>query len=775
MERYDPSQVLCYHEPSGGSWYSALPVGNGHLGAMLYGEPRSETVALNEDSCYWGGRQDRIPGDAGAAFEKVRSLIMEGRVGEADELWQASMNSSPRYSRPYVPLGYLNVTQMTGSRECEATGYERRLDLRTGLYSAQYELDGKKIRTTAFVSHDSDVFVYRYESDRPLSLFATITRRPYDNGTSPSENGDGLTFRPDLGRDGMLCSGRLLVRAQGENASVRTTGGSVVAENALSVTFFLTAVTSYYQEDPEAYCRETLKAADALGYETLKDAFVRDYQSLYGRMSLRLGPPDGDPADTPARIGRMKEKKSDPSMDALLFNYARYLLIASSRPGTLPANLQGIWSHEMDPPWDCNYTLNINLQMNYWMADAVNLAELREPVFDLLDRLRENGRAAAAKIFGARGSVTFHNTDIYGDCAPASMMLPCCSIWPFGQVWEMMDLWYHYEYDPDPVFLRERLYPVFRESCLFFRDLLIDDGEGHLITGFSSSPENTYIHCRTGQRSITNRAPAMDTELLRDLFRITSYAIETCQIDDPEIKEFAETATAKLRPLRLGRKGQLLEWDEEHTEVYPGMFHKSHLYGFYPSDQIREGTKEAEGVRKSLELRNHYQPEGLGGWGEAWDSCLWARFRDAEKAYAYFSSAGRVVHPNLFSLADSPLRQYFQIDANFGAGAAVVEMLMQSHEGFIRLLPALPEEWSEGSVRGMRARGGFELDFDWKDGRAVFVCVTSLHGRPLRIYGCPAPDAEGFSFADGLWETETVRGGSYVFGTPCAAPAGRQA
>jgi alpha-L-fucosidase 2 len=529
-----------------------------------------------------------------------------------------------------------------------------------------------------------------------------------------------------LGEEGVRIAAVLSAQAFGKDAAVKVSGDCVVVERATEAIFYIAATTSFYDADPLLTCGNTLDKAMEFGYENLVKSHQEAYRAQYTAMKVTISS-NGDRTDTTdRRLKHYREGGSDPDLEALFFNYGRYLLISSSQPDSQPANLQGIWNGQIVPPWDSNYTNNINLQMNYWAVEATGLGQLHQPFFDLVKRMLPAGRRAAQEYYGCRGFVFHHNTDLYGDCAVSSLQ---SYPWTVGSIWLLMHLWDHYDFNRDLAFLKAEVLPLYLEAVTFFQDFLVEDQDGRLITGFSQSPENACVDHRTGQRSMTSDAPAMDSQLLRDLFTVTRKAMHLTGMSDPDLEQYLDEAVKKLPATKIGSKGQLLEWDVENEELSPDHRHKSHLYAAYPSEQITWNTPELmEAVRTSLRLRTspNRKPDG---WTAAWTSALYARLKEASEAHSNYRGVLEGTHPNLFT----GFGQVFQIDANLGAAAAFVEMLLQSHAGVIQPLPACPAEWPEGSVKGMRARGGFLVDMDWKDGALMKLTITSPHGGELSV------------------------------------------
>lgn len=722
--------VLWYRHPAQ-RWGDALPVGNGRLGAMVFGGVDKERIPVNEDTIWNGKRHDRINPEALKALPEVRRLLFEGKPREAEALEEKSMMGIPNRQPPYQPLGDLKI-EFSGHEN--PADYHRELNLATGIVRVNYKIGGAAFTREVFSSAPDQAIVVRVSCDKPgqVSLRATLTRSQ-DSQTSVAEpdrvilTGEAIahsTFwmgpnqSPAARKketDQLEPTGvkfRAVLRAMAEGGKVEVAGSDVVITKANAVTLLVVAATDYRGGDPIAACAQYLSRA-AKPYGTLKAAHLADHQKLFRRVEVEM--PAADPAvemlPTDERLARLKKGGEDPGLSALYFQFGRYLLMGSSRPGTMAANLQGIWNEQMAPPWDSKYTTNINVEMNYWPAEVGNLAETTGPLFDLVKANIESGRRTARQMYGARGFAFHHNLDAWGDTAPVDYAY--CGIWPMGGAWMALHFWEHYLYGLDRAFLSREAYPIMREASLFLLDFLIDDGKGHLVTNPSYSPENSYRMAdgTVGRQTV---GATMDCEIIDTLFRATMDASRILGID-ADYRAKLDAALKRVPNLKIGKHGQLQEWSEDYDEPSPGMSHISHLFALYPSDEItlRSTPELAKAARVSLERRVQ-SGGGKSGWSSGWYSNLWARLEDGDRAYQH-------VRNLLNSAAESLLNagRLFQIDANFGAASGIAEMLLQSHSGVIAILPALPSAWPEGRFRGLRARGNVEVDASWKDGKAV--------------------------------------------------------
>lgn len=753
---------LWYKSPAR-RWEEALPLGNGRMGAMVFGQIQREILQLNEDSIWYGGPVDRNNPDALAHLPKIRQLLFEGKVNAAEKLCAMAMAGVPESQRRYLPLGelWLEFENHAG----EITGYRRELDLATGIVRIQYCVDGIAYDREIFISAVDQVMVMRLKAEKPGRLsFKAYLRRGRDLEQIVPKHGNSLLLKGNCGGEkGMnFCS---MLRALPRGGHTLTIGENLLVEDADEVLLLLSAATEFRSSAPENACIKDIENASGKAFSELMDAHIADYKQIFDRMHITLSGKeslDDEALATDERLERIKNGADDPGLVALYFQFGRYLLMSSSRPGTLPATLQGIWNKDMYPAWDSKYTININTEMNYWPAEVCNLAECHLPLFDLLERMREPGRRTARTMYGCRGFVAHHNTDLWSDTAPQDIWPPATQ-WPMGAAWLSLHLWEHYVFGGHLDFL-DKAYGTMKEAAEFFVDFLIEDSKGRLVTCPSVSPENTYI-LENGERGCLCIGPSMDSQIITSLF---SSCIEASKLlgRDFGFSEKLQKMLDKVPKPQIGKYGQIQEWAEDYDEAEPGHRHISQLFALYPGNLITvDGTPElAKAARVTLERRLAHGG-GHTGWSRAWILNLWARLGDSGKAYENIMELlRRSTLPNL--LDDHPP---FQIDGNFGGTAGIAEMLMQSHEGFIRLLPALPDVWCSGSVRGMRARGGFELDLAWEHGVLTKGVVQSFLGQKCRIKAnsplwvfCGDEPVQTKLAECGIIEFDTERGTKYV-------------
>lgn len=725
---------LWYRRPAT-RWVEALPLGNGRLGAMVWGGIEHERLQLNEDTLYAGGPYDPTSPEALAALPEVRRLIFAGQYAQAEALANAKMMARPIKQMPYQPLGdlVLDVRDVP-----DITDYRRELDLDTAIARTQFHT-WKTVHTReAFVSPVDQCVVMRLSTDRPGAIDLRVALDS-DQQSEVIAGEGSLLLR---GRNGSAhgIEGKqtfaMRVRVIPRGGSMDVRGDRIEIEGADEVLLLATAATSYrrYDDisgDPEAITQRQLDAAQRRGFDALREAHVAEHQRLFRRVSIDLGRSNAEQLPTDERVQHFADG-GDPALAALYHQFGRYLLICSSRPGTQPANLQGIWNDLMNPPWESKYTVNINTEMNYWPSESNALPECVEPLERMLFELAEAGAHTARTMYDAPGWVMHHNTDLWRQTTPIDGAE--WGLWPMGGAWLLQQLWDRWDYGRDEAYLR-RIYPLFKGAAEFYAATLVrDPATGEMVTNPSMSPENEHPY-----GAAVCAGPAMDSQLLRDLFAQCIQAAGLLGVDAGFARQLQQLR-GQLPPDRIGNAGQLQEWREDWDMQAPEIHHRhvSHLYALHPSSQIniRDTPELAAAAKRSLEIRG----DDATGWGIGWRLNLWARLADGEHALKILRMllSPQRTYPNLFD-AHPP----FQIDGNFGGTAGITEMLLQSWGGSIFLLPALPGEWRAGAVRGLRVRNAAGLDLSWKNGKLDNALLRSDRGGTYNVvYGGQTLDIE---------------------------------
>lgn len=701
-------------------WNEATPIGNGNLGAMVFGGVQRDKLQLNEDTIWYGnGGRNRVNTEAKDNYQKIRELLLDGMVSKAQELAEDTLMPVPDQQRNYSTAGEIFFDFHEEKEEYK--NYKRYLDLNQALVTMEYEIEARKYQREYFASAVHQVIALHQESKGEEKVNGCLTLTFFRSNVEKIEKLSDHIIAMTVKEGAEGCRYLVMAAIKEEGGTVEIHRDQIRVKDADSFTVYLSIRSDFYQEDPVLWCRNKLEAVLKLPYDEVKSEHIKEYKSYYDRVQFSLGKSSTDERTIPERLKALAQGEEDLGLIAAYYQFGRYLLISSSRPGSQPANLQGIWNRNEHPAWGSKYTININTEMNYWPAESCNLSECHLPLFELVRRMLPFGQKVAKDMYGLSGFVAHHNTDLFGDCAPQDTVMPS-TLWPMGAAWLCTHIWNHYEYTLDLKFLKENM-DLIKEASLFLADYLFENHQGKLVTGPSISPENTYLH-QSGQEGQLCIGPSMDTEITRDLFQACIRGAKLTGCEDA-LTEKLKTMLPRLPELSVGKYGQLMEWAEDYEELEPGHRHISHLYALYPSEQITyDKTPELmEAARVTLERRLK-NGGGHTGWSRAWIITMWARLRDGDKAGENIRDLlTKSTYPNLFDCHPP-----FQIDGNFGGTAGIAEMLLQCINGELTFLPALPKTWDCGQINGLKAKGALRVSLEWKDGKVVTGSILAEKG-----------------------------------------------
>ncbi len=738
---------------SASDWNEGIPIGNGFLGAMVFGDVNKERIQVNEDSLWSGGFINRTNIDSLDNLNKIRELLFDGNIKEAQLLASRAMYSKHPHMRHYQTLGdvwieffdvnvkeklYVDESGVTRieKNSPKISSYKRELDLCTAIGSTEYTINNNNYSREFFASYPEKVIVYKIKSEEcgQLSFDLSLSRKDLRSGRGSSFC-DGIEAYSNkhsilYGHQGSADDGidfAMGVKVEAVGGSQYKMGSHIIVENANEAIIYITGRTSYRSEQPRKWCIDTLDIASSKKYRTLVETHVNDYKEYFDTMSINFEKSNEyEKLSTDERLKKIKNGVLDLGLIETYFDFGRYLLISSSREGSLPSNLQGIWNQEFEPAWGSKYTININTQMNYWLAEKTGLSTLHMPLIEHLKIVSEKGKDVAKTMYGARGFCCHHNMDLWGDCAPQDNHMPA-TIWPMGGAWLCLHLWEHYQYTRDKEFLKE-YFNILRDAVLFFIDYMVKDKNGNWVTGPSVSPENIYLN-DNGEFGSLCMGPSMDSQILRELFNAYLEASEILNIKD-DINNEVKTRLDGLPETKIGRYGQIQEWSEDYEELEIGHRHISHLFALYPANQInKDKTPELAKAAMNTLKRRLDNGGGHTGWSKAWIINFWARLQQGEEAFKNIKEL--LMNSTLDNLLDN--HPPFQIDGNFGGATGILEMLIQDFEEEILVLPALPTELTGGSVKGVRTKSGAIIDITWSNCKLEEIRITAKRDNTITL------------------------------------------